>query len=85
MTDFNQTLTANLDNLDLQRDAIKTERLSLRDKDILAQRWLSLITLFFFAFISSIHASAETLTGRVIGVANGDSISCTDASNTLMR
>lgn len=82
MTGFNQTLAANLDNLDQQHDAITAERLSLLDKDILAKRWLILITLFFFAFICSTQATAEILTGRVIGVADGDTITVLDATNT---
>lgn len=85
MTGFNQTLTANFENLDQQHDSITAVRLFLRHKDKLAKRWLLLITLFFFAFMFSTQASAEVLTDRVIGVAVGDTITVLDATNTKFK
>ncbi len=42
------------------------------------------ITLFFLAFLS-LAASADTLTGKVVKVADGDSIIFLDKTNTQHR
>ena len=44
-------------------------------------------SLIFFAFLllSASHATAETLTGRVVGIADGDTLTILDAGNQQHR